>query len=183
MFDMIKGAIGGLFANQPDQSTNPHASMQQKQAFGKSQRHMEDYAGKNVIVTGATGAIGSKVCRKLKKAGVRTLVMFIRNKDRFDVKTYEQLFGNESITNVATIECDFCEPQYIEQKFTQVMKQNLKGQLDHMFLCHGLVTDFNVSQCDLPEFDTALKVNVRSCVHLCSLAFPFMKENVKNKHH
>lgn len=88
---------------------------------------MEDYAGKNVIVTGATGAVGSKVCRKLKKAGVRTLVMFIRNKDRFDVKTYEQLFGNENITNVATIECDFCDPQFIEGKFAQVVKQNLKG--------------------------------------------------------
>ena len=49
---------------------------------------MNDYAGKNIIVTGATGAVGSKICRKLKKAGARTIVMFIRDKSRFDVKTY-----------------------------------------------------------------------------------------------
>ena len=43
--------------------------------------YMSKYMNKNVIVTGATGAIGAKVCRKLKKAGVRHLVCFIRSKD------------------------------------------------------------------------------------------------------
>ena len=31
---------------------------------------MEEYAHKNVIVTGATSDVGNKVCRKLYKAGV-----------------------------------------------------------------------------------------------------------------
>jgi FlaA1/EpsC-like NDP-sugar epimerase len=40
---------------------------------------MQQYAGRNVIVTGATGDIGSKVARKLKKANVSKLCLFVRN--------------------------------------------------------------------------------------------------------
>ena len=31
--------------------------------------HMKSFQGKNIIMTGATGGIGSKVCKKLLKAG------------------------------------------------------------------------------------------------------------------
>lgn len=40
-----------------------------------------------MLVTGATGDIGSKVCRKLYKAGVANLVMMVRQTDRFDSKS------------------------------------------------------------------------------------------------
>ena len=49
-------------------------------------KFVESFAGKNVLVTGATGAIGSKVCRKLIKVGVNRLVMFVRNIQNVDPK-------------------------------------------------------------------------------------------------
>jgi aspartate-semialdehyde dehydrogenase len=33
-------------------------------------KHMETFRGKNVIMTGATGAVGEKVAKKLIKAGI-----------------------------------------------------------------------------------------------------------------
>lgn len=71
---------------------------------------MEHYAGKYVIVTGATGDIGSKVCRKLYKAGVTHLVMFVRQEDQFNPKTKRTLFNKTGITNTHIEEIDFREP-------------------------------------------------------------------------
>lgn len=37
--------------------------------------HMKFYQGKNVIITGGTGAIGSKVVKKLLKAGAKVVLL------------------------------------------------------------------------------------------------------------
>ena len=42
---------------------------------------MNKFRGKNVLVTGAAGGIGSKVCEKLKKAEVGRIAMFFKDTD------------------------------------------------------------------------------------------------------
>lgn len=37
--------------------------------------YMRFYSGKNVILTGATGGVGSKVAKKLIKAGARVIML------------------------------------------------------------------------------------------------------------
>ena len=56
---------------------------------------MDEYAGKNVIVTGATSEVGGKIARKLWKARVNNLVLFIQSdKGDLDQKTYNTFVGN-----------------------------------------------------------------------------------------
>jgi NAD(P)-dependent dehydrogenase (short-subunit alcohol dehydrogenase family) len=55
------------------------------------------------------------------------------------------------------------------------MKTILFGKLDAVFLCHGVVVEKNLKNCTTPDFDQTLLINVRSNVHLISLAFPFLK--------
>lgn len=57
------------------------------------------------------------------------------------------------------------------------MKVYLKGKIDAVFLCHGVVVELNLANCSTPDFDQTLLVNVRSNVHLMSLSFPFLKQN------
>jgi NAD(P)-dependent dehydrogenase (short-subunit alcohol dehydrogenase family) len=58
------------------------------------------------------------------------------------------------------------------------MKNHLKGRIDHIFLCHGVVKDQNISAgLSTQDFDKTMLVNVRSNVHLISLALPFFKQN------
>ena len=45
---------------------------------------MEKFAGRNVLLTGGTGAVGTEVAIKLLEAGVNRLVLFIRDKDNLD---------------------------------------------------------------------------------------------------
>ena len=70
---------------------------------------------------------------------------------------------------------DFNTPEDVEFAFSQVMKEHLGGRIDHIFLCHGTLCNMSILECDLPDFDQTLLINVRSMVHMISLAFPFMK--------
>ena len=45
-----------------------------------SMKFMSSFKDKNVLVTGATGAIGTQVCRALIEAQVGKLVMFIKDR-------------------------------------------------------------------------------------------------------
>jgi hypothetical protein len=42
--------------------------------------HMKWFEGKSVIMTGATGAIGSKVAKKLLKAGMLSIIHIFLNR-------------------------------------------------------------------------------------------------------
>ena len=53
------------------------------------------------------------------------------------------------------------------------------GVIDTMILCHGVVVEKGLITCTIPAFDQNMLVNVRSMMHLVSLAVPFLK--VQNK--
>jgi len=53
-----------------------------------------------------------------------------------------------------------------------------------MILCHGAPCDNSgVIYGGIPEYDKAFRVNVRSTMHLVSMAVPFMKLNSERKGH
>ena len=52
-------------------------------------------AGKSVLLTGATGAVGSAVARKLLKCNLRKLCLFVRDKDNLDPKIVELMSSPE----------------------------------------------------------------------------------------
>ena len=69
---------------------------------------------------------------------------------------------------------DLREPQRIEQKFQNAMMK-MGGILDTVILCHGVVVEKGLITCTIPAFDQTMLVNVRSMMHIVSLAIPFLK--------
>ena len=57
---------------------------------------MDKFKGKNVLVTGAAGGIGSKVCEKLIKAEVGRLGMFFKDVDVMGPKISQALVEDRS---------------------------------------------------------------------------------------
>lgn len=68
---------------------------------------MKQFQGKNILLTGASGTIGANIARKLMKADVGKLVLFVRRDDMLDSRTKMRLI-NSSSTFVEEI--DFREP-------------------------------------------------------------------------
>ncbi len=132
-------------------------------------------AGKSVLLTGATGAVGSAVAKKLLKCQVRKLCLFVRDKDNLDPKISE-LMNDSTYNDVLFVEqIDLREPQRIEQKFSNAMIRCFGGKIDTLILCHGVVVEKGLITCTIPAFDQTMLVNVRSMMHLVSLAVPFLK--------
>jgi short-subunit dehydrogenase len=73
--------------------------------------YMKQFAGKNILLTGASGTIGANIARKLMKTDFGQLVMFVRRDDVMDSKTKMKL-SNSPTAHVEEI--DFREPQRIE---------------------------------------------------------------------
>ena len=96
---------------------------------------MKSFEGKSVLITGGTGGIGSKVARKLLKAGAK-LVMLVQDPTKVEAALNIRDSRFKSGVNYVPVALNLKEPYQIEKKFRQAVKL-LGGRLDALFLCHG----------------------------------------------
>ena len=76
-----------------------------------------------MIVTGASGAVGTEVALQLIKAGVSRLVLFVRDDENVD----QRVAQGTANTQVFVQELDLREPQKVVQKFGHSLKNHLEG--------------------------------------------------------
>ena len=133
------------------------------------------YKGKGVLITGATGGIGSLLMATLVHLGARVVVLVK------DEKKLKEILNNYTINpNLVHVEkMDFKIDTNYREIFTKIM-MNLKGKLDIMFLCHGLFAQGEIMETILKEYDEAININTRSIMTLISLATPFLKHTKGN---
>ena len=132
------------------------------------------FKNKNVIVTGATGAIGSQVVEKLLLCGAK-VVGFIHNQND-DIDNFQQYTKTEQLKFITT------ELKYghkVTEQFKEAMLV-LKGRLDILICCHGKFFAGNVIDTAAEDFDENINVNVRANFQLLSLSVPFLKMSKGN---
>jgi NAD(P)-dependent dehydrogenase (short-subunit alcohol dehydrogenase family) len=66
------------------------------------------------------------------------------------------------------------DPIQINKGFKNIM-QKFQGKLDILIMCHGVFKVSQIFKSSPVTFDTTMNVNVRSCLHLISIAIPFLK--------
>ena len=134
------------------------------------------FKGKNIIVTGATGGIGSVLVKILHSLGAQLLL--ISHDEEKLKKTFNSLFliqkNYDNITAPQYEIIDLENPRQITDFFPNVMKK-LKGKLDILLICHGKYSISQIKEANLLHFDSMMNINVRSVFHLISLATPFLK--------
>ena len=133
------------------------------------------YSGKGVLITGATGGIGSLLMATLVHLGAKVVALV---KDK---KKLKEIMNNYKINpNLVHVEkMDFKKDTNYREIFSKIMIE-LKGKLDIMFLCHGLFAQGEIMETILKEYDEAINVNTRSIMALISLATPFLKHTKGN---
>jgi 3-oxoacyl-[acyl-carrier protein] reductase len=109
--------------------------------------------GKNALITGATGGIGSEIARSLAKQGAR-LVLSSTKEDR--LKELAETISGE----VHIIACNLSDENEVEALFDKAEEK--LGQID-IIVCNAGVTKDNLSlRMKNEDWDQVLNVNLRS---------------------
>ena len=127
------------------------------------------FKNKNILITGATGTIGSEVTKKFLLCGSKIVgLVHSLNKISPDFNHY---LANDQIK---FIQLDLNASPKITEKFKEAMLY-LKGKLDILICCHGKFIPGDVRKVKTDNFDQNLNINVRANFHLLSLSVPFLK--------
>jgi len=134
-------------------------------------KNEKSFKGKNIIITGITGGIGSKVCDALIKLGANVIGV-CRNEKKF-IDKYSQYLNSKSFSLDYEV-ANFENPALITKAIKSIMMK-FKGRLDSLIMCHGQFRAGKMMETGVDIFDMTISVNVRSCLHWMSLATPFLK--------
>jgi hypothetical protein len=137
------------------------------------------FKDKNIIVTGATGGIGSVIVGCYLELGARVCAI-VRNDKKFLELFQKEVDENKRIKEedkkrlfVEVIDLE--SPILINKGFSNIVKNTFKGKIDGLVMCHGLFTPGRLVETYIDSFDTNLNINVRSSFHLLSICTPFLK--------
>ena len=129
----------------------------------------EYYKDKGVIVTGATGGIGSLLTSTLIELGAKVVAIA---KDENKLK---EIFNSQIKNGSLQYQIlDFSTEVYYNNAFSNIMMK-LEGKLDIMFLCHGKYFQGDIMETDLKEYGEIININTRSFMAMICLAIPFLK--------
>ena len=132
-------------------------------------KEYEIFKNKNVMITGATGAIGSQLTKRFLEYGAN-VVGLIHDESKIN-QFFEQYV---QIGQLKYIEVELKHGAKINESFKQAMLF-LKGRLDILVCCHGKYFEGNVTDTDVEQFDQNININVKANLHLLSLSVPFLK--------
>jgi len=122
-----------------------------------------ELAGKTAVVTGATGGIGSVLCKRLNTQGVK-LVMLSKNFDKLERVKEEFGEGHHYISY------DFTQTQRLEQLVEDIVTKST--QVDMLFNVAGVGVYKNLEDVTLNEWEDSFAINVTTPFFLTKLLMP-----------
>jgi len=122
-----------------------------------------NFDGLNILITGATGTIGSMVLDTiLKNSQPANVSLFVRDDGSLPTQIQSMCKAPMGMgKRLHSYECDFVDPVKITAKVHQMLR-GMNGKIDVIFFCHGLINFMGGIDGNLPEWDIIQKVNVRS---------------------
>ncbi len=109
--------------------------------------------GKNVLVTGATGGIGSAIAKVLAKQGARLVLSSTREEKL-------QELANEIGGDVKFLTCNLSDVTEVDALFDKA--EELVGQIDILVCNAGITKDNLVLRMKNEDFDHVIDVNLKS---------------------
>jgi len=130
---------------------------------------MNSLKDKNIIVTGASGGIGSSIVEKLYENGANILATGTR------IEKLEEL--KKKFNNVKIIKFDISQHEKIEE-FINTATEELGGSLDCIVNNAGIAKDNLTIRMSLEEWTQVIDVNLTSTFLMCKYS---IKKMLKNK--
>jgi 3-oxoacyl-[acyl-carrier protein] reductase len=133
---------------------------------------MNSLSGKNIIVTGATGGIGSSIIEKLYETGANILATGTK------VEKLNELKSN--FQNLKTLKFDISQTEKVEE-FIENATNDLGGSLDCLVNNAGITQDNLAIRMNLEEWQKVIDINLTSTFLTTKFAIKKMLKNKSGK--
>ena len=133
---------------------------------------MNSLSGKNIIVTGATGGIGSSIIEKLYETGANILATGTK------VEKLNELKSN--FQNLKTLKFDISQTEKVEE-FIENATNDLGGSLDCLINNAGITQDNLAIRMNLEEWQNVIDINLTSTFLTTKFAIKKMLKNKSGK--
>ena len=133
---------------------------------------MKNLENKNIIVTGASGGIGSAIIKRLNEAGANVLASGTR------IEKLEQLKHN--FKNIKILKFDISQTDKIEE-FIENATNELGGSLNGIVNNAGITQDNLAIRMNLDEWQKVININLTSTFLMSKFAIKKMLKNKSGK--
>jgi len=128
------------------------------------------YVGKNVIVTGGSGGIGSTVVASFLGEGAKVLTL---GKEKNQLR--------KPLIGVSAMQIDVSDRNQLK-KVGEYIKERFSGRVDVLVNAAGIYgPKGNLEELDLDFWEKTVQVNLMGTVNMCALVIPFMKTAGRGK--
>ena len=133
---------------------------------------MNDLKGKSIIVTGATGGIGSSIVKRLHECGANILATGTKIEKLDNLKS--------KFNNIKILKFDISQKDEIE-KFIEKATEELGGNLFSLINNAGITQDNLAIRMSLEEWKKVIDINLTSTFFLSKFAIKKMLKNKSGK--
>ena len=133
---------------------------------------MSDLKNKNIIVTGASGGIGTSIVKKLHESGANILATGTR------IEKLEELKKNYN--NIKILQFDISQSDKIEE-FIENSTNELGGNLDCIINNAGITQDNLAIRMSIDEWKKVIDINLTSTFLISKFAIKKMLKNKSGK--
>ena len=127
------------------------------------------FKGKSAIISGASGGMGIECVKKLNDAGLKVLMLDLKDPPAGFLKKYNKaVFKKVDVTNAAKLK-KIINEFYAENK-----------SIDYLVNTTGVLwfdKDISATQIDFNVWDRVFEINLKSMAYLSKLIIPKMKKN------
>ncbi len=130
---------------------------------------MTDFAGNVALVTGASGALGGALARRLLAAEAQVVAL-----DRSAERALAAFSGAPGAERLTALRADLAERAAVAEAVAAIVARH--GRIDHAFNVAGAFTaDGPVEATSSETWQKMLDANFRSTLHVCAAVVPMMK--------
>ena len=130
-----------------------------------------DWTGRTAVVTGASGGIGSAICRKLASMKINQLITGRKQ------EVLDSLAAELSRSGVEVIACggDITDSAFV-RSLPQAALDRF-GRLDVVINCAGIAQNQRFEEVTEEEYDRIMSLNAKAPYFLCQAALPALRKS------
>lgn len=134
-----------------------------------------DFKGKGALVTGATGYLGSAVCKAFRDAGAHVVAIYLFDRE---LPYFEKTLGADA-KKVEREKVDVSHPGEMDRVVAKILRRH--GRIDILVNTVGGYMASGVEEASSDDFEAAMSLNLKSAFLSCKAVIPAMRRRKRGK--